>query len=159
MLRKIALALLALAVVIQLVPYGRGHSNPPVTGEPVWNGPETRATFQRVCANCHSNETTWPWYSHIAPVSWLVQHDVDEGRAEFNVSHADVGKDADDAAKMVLKNRMPPKIYLVGHPEARLTDDERRAFAVGLDATFGEGRAHGGDETESMREKAGYLDP
>ncbi|MCX7782465.1 MAG: heme-binding domain-containing protein, partial [Meiothermus sp.] len=79
-----ALALVLLA--IQLVPYGRDHQNPPVVAEPPWDSPQTRALFVRACADCHSNQTRWPWYSHIAPVSWLVQRDVEEGRSKLNLS-------------------------------------------------------------------------
>ena len=56
-------------VVIQFVPVER--PNPPVLREPNWDSPETRALAQRACFDCHSNETTWPWYSQVAPVSWL----------------------------------------------------------------------------------------
>ena len=61
---------LAAVVVMQLVPYGRDHSNPPVTAEPNWDSPETRALFKRACFDCHSNETVWPWYAYVAPFSW-----------------------------------------------------------------------------------------
>ena len=71
-------------LIIQFVPYGRDHTNPPVIAEPAWDSPQTRALFFRACADCHSNETTWPWYSTIAPASWLITRDVMEGRATFN---------------------------------------------------------------------------
>jgi hypothetical protein len=71
---------------IQLVPYGRDHGNPPVTGEPTWDASETRALVKQACFDCHSNETEWPAYASIAPVSWLVQRDVNEGRAVLNFS-------------------------------------------------------------------------
>ncbi|HEU4364621.1 MAG TPA: heme-binding domain-containing protein [Candidatus Krumholzibacteria bacterium] len=158
MVRKIVLALAVLLVAIQLVPYGRDHSNPPVTMEPRWNSADTKATFHRVCGDCHSHRTEWPWYSHVAPASWLVQHDVDEARSEFNVSNPDGGKEAHEAAEMVLEGKMPLKQYLLAHPEAKLTEEEKRAFAIGLDATFGKGRAGGGGDDESLGEKSGYLD-
>lgn len=74
------------AVAIQFVPYGKEHSNPTVIAEPDWDSPMTRELFFTSCFNCHSNETFWPWYSKIAPVSWLMQSDVDEGREHFNIS-------------------------------------------------------------------------
>ncbi len=80
------LVLLAGFLLIQLVPYGRNHTNPPVLQEPNWDSPQTRALAQRACFDCHSNETEWPWYSHVAPVSWLVQRDVEEGREKVNFS-------------------------------------------------------------------------
>jgi hypothetical protein len=73
-------------LAIQLVPYGRDHTNRPVTGEPKWDSPATRADAVTACFDCHSNQTVWPWYSNIAPMSWLIQHDVDEGRAALNWS-------------------------------------------------------------------------
>lgn len=88
MLRKLlwglVLAVGILLVAIQAVPYGRSHTNPPVHGEPAWDSPRTRELAVRACYACHSNETTWPWCSNLAPISWLVQYDVDQGRAELN---------------------------------------------------------------------------
>src|ERR1700720_2261256 len=77
------------AVLIQLIPFGHTHTNPPATKEPPWNSPDTRASIPRACFDCHSNETTWPWYSHVAPVSWLVQNDVDGGRGHLNFTEWD----------------------------------------------------------------------
>src|SRR5690348_15393640 len=81
-----ALALVGIFALMQAVPYGRSHSNPPVTAEPKWNSPQTRALAVRACFDCHSNQTKWRWYSNIAPVSWLVQRDVDGGRGTLNFS-------------------------------------------------------------------------
>jgi hypothetical protein len=78
--------LMALVFLIQFVPYGRDHSNPAVRAEPAWDSPRTRELTVRACYDCHSNETTWPWYTNIAPISWLVQSDVERGRAELNYS-------------------------------------------------------------------------
>ena len=75
-----ALAVLAVLVAIQFVPYGRAHDNPPPVQEPRWDSARTRALAEVACFTCHSNETRWPWYSHIAPASWLVQRDVEQGR-------------------------------------------------------------------------------
>jgi hypothetical protein len=137
-MRRLILAVLALAVLIQLIPYGRRHTNPPASAEPAWNKPETRALAKRACFDCHSNETVWPWYSHVAPMSWLVKHDVDEGRHELNFSEWErPQEDAHKAAKMVLKGRMPLRKYLLMHPSARLSATERDTLAAGLDATIG----------------------
>jgi hypothetical protein len=143
MLRKTTIVLLALAVLIQFVPYGRGHNNPPVVSEPVWDSATTRDTFRRACKDCHSHETKWPWYSHVAPASWWLQRHVDHGREEFNVSRWGVGEnEGDEAAQNVRSRKMPLRSYLWGHPEARLTDAERATFAAGLAATFGDEREH-----------------
>ena len=136
----ITISVVLLGVAIQFIPYGRNHANPPVVQEPQWDTPKTRALFMRACADCHSNETKWPWYSNIAPVSWLVQHDVDEGREHFNVSnwlHQKKNK-GDEAAEEVREGDMPPLVYLPAHPEARLSKIEKKELITGLVNTFGE---------------------
>jgi mono/diheme cytochrome c family protein len=85
----IAIGLFGLFLLIQLVPYGRDHANPPVTKSPAFVGAQTEQLFNTACGDCHSNLTTWPWYSNVAPVSWLVQSDVDEGRGVMNFSEWD----------------------------------------------------------------------
>ncbi|MFM2418631.1 MAG: hypothetical protein RL385_3354 [Pseudomonadota bacterium] len=136
--RKFFTAIGAFFVLIQLVPYGRSHENPPVRKEPVWDSPETRALAKRTCFDCHSNESTWPWYSHVAPVSWLVQHDVDEGREHLNFSEFDgPQRHAEDAAESVEEGEMPMAIYLPLHPEARLSPAEKAALVQGLTRTLG----------------------
>ncbi len=146
-MRLLVRALLAAVGVfglIQLVPYGRDHTNPAVVAEPTWKGEQTREIFFRACKDCHSNETSWPWYSSVAPVSWLVQNDVDEGRSKFNVSQWGHGKqEADEAAGMIRKGEMPPWFYLPAHPEAKFTDAEKQAFIRGLVDTFGDEKEGG----------------
>jgi mono/diheme cytochrome c family protein len=147
MIKKLAIALAALVVLIQFVPYGRDKTNPPVVAEPRWDSAQTRETFRRACIDCHSNETRWPWYSHVAPVSWFLQRHIDKGRSEFNVSRWGTGEnEGDEAAENVREREMPLRSYLWGHPEARLSDAERTAFAAGLAATFGDKGGHEGGE-------------
>ncbi len=132
--------LVLIGVAIQFVPYGKSRTNPPVIAEPGWDNQGTKELFYRVCGNCHSNNTTWPWYSSIAPVSWLIQRDVDEGREHFNVSMWDaqsVNKGR-DAAGEVSDGEMPPWFYVIGHPEAKLSDSEKMQLVRGLTATFGD---------------------
>jgi hypothetical protein len=125
-------------LLIQLVPYGRDHTNPAVVAEPPWDSPATRATAVIACFDCHSNQTVWPWYSNIAPMSWLVQRDVDEGRKHMNFSTWTAGQGF-EAAAMVSSDQMPPFQYLLAHPEARLSEADKAAFIKGLTATFGAG--------------------
>ena len=125
-------------LLIQLVPYGRDHDNPPVVAEPAWDSPQTRELAVRACYDCHSNETEWPWYSNVAPVSWLVQRDVDEGREELDFSEWNLSQEGDESAETVREGSMPPSQYLLTHPEARLTDAELAALEAGLVGTFGE---------------------
>lgn len=131
-------------LVLQLVPYGRSHTNPPVTGSPVWDSPRTQALFMTACGDCHSNQTQWPWYTNVAPASWLTQRHVDEGREKLNVSTwGSAEQDADHAAEMVRNGEMPPWDYLLMHPEARLSAADKQALADGLAATFGSEGAEG----------------
>lgn len=139
---KILIAVALGLVVIQPIPYGRQHTNPQVLQEPAWDTTITRELFFRACGDCHSNETVWPGYSNVAPVSWLVQHDVEHGRKMFNVSEwgrAEKNK-GDEAAEQLREGEMPPWFYLPLHSQARLTSEERKQLAAGLIATFGEER-------------------
>jgi len=136
------LGLVGVLLLAQAVPYGRDHSNPPVTAEPRWNAPETRALAERACFDCHSNQTRWPWYSNVAPVSWLVQADVNEGRRDLNFSEWTREYDeAQESGETVRDREMPPRSYLLLHPEAKLSDAERQQLASGLDATLGPARS------------------
>lgn len=145
-----AVIVLAAAIVMQLIPYGRSHVNPPVQAEPPWDSPRTRELFFRACADCHSNETAWPWYSRIAPVSWLIEWDVRNGRKEFNVSEwgRPEENEGHEAAKTIRSGEMPPWFYTIPHPEARLLAGERTELINGMRATFGEekGETHGDDD-------------
>jgi Haem-binding domain len=132
-----SLVVLGLVLVAQVVPYGRDHSNPPIVAEPTWDSSTTRALAERACFDCHSNQTHWPWYSNVAPMSWLVQNHVDEGRRVLNFSEWSRGDaEAGEAAEAVRDGEMPPRSYVLLHPEARLTDAAREQLARGLDASL-----------------------
>ncbi len=124
---RIAAALAALFVLIQLVPAGR--TNPPVT-QALAAAPEVLSILKRSCYDCHSNETRWPWYAYVAPVSWLVVHDVDEGREHLNFSHwggYDAKKRISKAAEVIeeIENgEMPLAQYLWLHGDARIAPEE-----------------------------------
>jgi hypothetical protein len=120
-------ATLALLVLIQLVPVDR--ENPPVQSS-IPAPPEVEEILRRACFDCHSNDTRWPWYGYVAPVSWLITHDVSEGRYALNFSEWD---DYDEEEQLDLiervaeeaeEARMPPSIYLPLHEEARLSREE-----------------------------------
>jgi Haem-binding domain len=153
----------AVLVLLQAVPYGRNHTNPPVTGEPAWNAPRIEALARSACFDCHSNESRWPWYASIAPVSWRIQNHVDEGRGKLNFSAFDrPQEEATEAADVVRSGEMPPSDYLLMHPEARLSPADRQALADGFVATFGageggergEGRTGGRDDDDSGDERS-----
>ena len=130
-------AVVALAGV-QFVPYGRAHTNPPAVAEPSWDAPQTRVLARRACFDCHSNETQWPAYSHVAPVSWLVQRDVERGRAALNFSEWQrPQKEAHEAAEAVQEGKMPLAAYSALHAHARLDSLERAQLAQGLAKTLG----------------------
>jgi hypothetical protein len=135
-------ALVVAVLVMQLVPYGHQHTNPPVQAEPPWNGPQTRALVARACMDCHSNQTSWRWYTNLAPVSWLTQNDVDGGRQKLNFSEWTQPQPwAGQAATAVRDGDMPPWYFLPLHPEAQLSPAERQALIQGLVATLGEAPA------------------
>ena len=153
MIRRTLLVLAAVLVVgflvIQLVPYGRDHTNPPITGEPAWDSPQTRAMAVASCFDCHSNETEWPWYSNVAPVSWLLQRHVDEGREDLNFSEWGSGdQEADEIVESVRDGDMPTWDYALIHPDARFSDAQMQAFIAGLTATFGAGEGGEGEGGE-----------
>lgn len=137
-LQKILSGLMIALFAIQLLPY-RG-SNPPERTEPEM-APEVREILTRSCYDCHSNRTTWPWYSQVAPVSWWIVHHVNEGREHLNFSEWDRldskerGKAGEEIADEVSEGGMPLASYVVGHPEATLSDGDRQillSWANGL---------------------------
>lgn len=141
-----AVVALGLFVAIQVIPYGRDHSNPPVTQEPSWDSARTRQLASDSCFDCHSNLTKWRWYSNVAPMSWLVQRDVDGGRAALNFSEWDKPQDAgiDDITETIRSGSMPPWFYLPLHPNAKLSQAEKDALIAGLNATFAKSPPIGG---------------
>ncbi|MEK7809015.1 MAG: heme-binding domain-containing protein [Chloroflexota bacterium] len=121
-------------LLMQLLPVWLLKTNPPVAAEPKWDSEQTRALTKRACFDCHSNETVWPWYSNVAPVSWLIIFDTQRGRNELNFSQWTSGQSrkAREAGETIRKDEMPPPIYLVTHPEAKLTDAEKQQLMDGL---------------------------
>lgn len=127
-----------LLIGIQFIPLRRGHNDSPVKAEPKWDSPKTRELFFRACGDCHSNNTAWPWYGYIAPISWLIQHNIDKGRAALNVSEWGRAEDnSGDAAETVQNGSMPPRLYTIMRSSAKLSASEKEAFVQGLVATFG----------------------
>jgi len=130
-LRWTLLAILLACIAIQFVPVDR--SNPPVRADLAEDG-ELEATLRQSCYDCHSNETTWPWYAYVAPVSWYVAHDVEEGREHLNFSNwgempADEQAEmAHEAWEEVEEGEMPLGEYLWTHGDAELNDADRAAI-------------------------------
>src|SRR5204863_1880202 len=126
--RTIVLSTIALAIAIQFVPIR--HDNPPATGS--LTAPATVSPIlRRACYDCHSHETIWPWYSYVAPVSWLVANDVSDGRRHLNFSTWNrlkpevLPKVMHEAWSEIEHNEMPLWYYLPMHPAARLSDADK----------------------------------
>jgi hypothetical protein len=134
---KVLAWLVGVIVLMQVIPYGRTHSNPPVTKEPSWDSPRTRELARRACFDCHSNETRWPWYADVAPFSWVVQRDVDIARNVINFSEWDRAYDlAIYSGESVFTGNMPTVKYRMAHPEANLDKQETLELVRGLDTTL-----------------------
>jgi Haem-binding domain len=109
------------------------RTNPKVTGE-IAVPDDVHAILKRACYDCHSNETSWPWYSRVAPVSWLLHRDVSEGRQHLNFSEwatlpADKRKKKQaNVGKLVVKGKMPLWFYLPLHPDAHVSDADKAAL-------------------------------
>ena len=126
-------------IVIQAIPYGKNHTNPPINGEPAWASPQTRELMVRACFGCHSNEVEYPSYASVAPISWMVQSHIDEGRSKVNYQEWNSGERGDDTIEVIRNGSMPPSFYTMfgRHPEAKLTKTEVAELIAGLKATPG----------------------
>ena len=123
-----AAVLAALFLLIQWVPIKR--TNPPIEADLV--APEqVKNILQRACYDCHSHETRWPWYSRVAPISWWLASHVTAGRADLNFSQWPLfdletrGLFLRDIEKQLVDGTMPLRSYTVGHPDARLSQEDR----------------------------------
>jgi cytochrome c553 len=138
--KKILLWAIGAAVVvfilIQFVPYGRAsHSNPEATTPFKWTDPQAEAIAKTSCYDCHSNETKWWWATNIAPMSWLVQRDVDGARSAFNFSEW-AGEPSVARMSEAVNGEMPPFQYTMIHPDAKLTDAEKQTLLAGYEASL-----------------------
>ena len=144
-LLRAGLGLFAVAVLLQLVPYGRDHTNPPVTQDAPWPDGRARELATAACYDCHSNQTRWPLQSLVAPFSWMTARDVEQGRDKLNFSTWDQDDgEADDAADAVADATMPPRRYVLAHPDAALSDAERQILVDALEAMDRGGGGGGG---------------
>lgn len=128
---RVLLGVAVILVAVQFIPVDR--TNPPVESE-LPAPPNVRAMLRRACYDCHSNETVWPWYGHVAPVSWLLARDVHEGRREVNFSAWNrlpgerQARKLKETWKEVSEGEMPPWYYLPMHREARLSAGDREVL-------------------------------
>ena len=124
----IVVVMAAALVVAQFIPVKR--TNPAGEGM-LLTPPDIKLTLRRACYDCHSNQTQWPWYSHIAPVSWLIVRDVDLGRREINFSEwgsyypATRRRKLEWMGRALREEKMPPWFYRLMHPGANVTEADR----------------------------------
>jgi hypothetical protein len=131
-MRRALWLLVAVVLAIQVVPVSRtsGAGSVDAVAAPA----DVTAILGRACGNCHSQATVWPWYSRVAPVSWLVAHDVNHGREHLDFSTLPAlgprkkAKLLGEIAEEVEEEAMPPRLYRLLHPEARLSEAERRVL-------------------------------
>lgn len=134
------LYLIIFIIILQFIPYGKEHTEYKTVAEPEWYNTQTRELFFKACGDCHSFQTEWPWYSNIAPISWLIYNHVQEGREHFNVSNWGYQKKnkGEDAAEEIEQGDMPIAPYLFLHSEANLSDKYKNILIDGLKKTFAE---------------------
>lgn len=132
-IRSVTLALAGLFVIAQVVPIRL--DNPPSGAGPDMPAP-VAAILRRSCKDCHTNDTVWPWYSHVAPVSWLVARDVHNGRRHLNFSEWSTYRPDERRTKMadlvdeVESGGMPLWFYVPLHDAARLSPDDVRTLTA-----------------------------
>lgn len=132
-LATIAIGALTLLLLAQAVPYGRSHANPRPTKPVAFVTTHGQRLFTEACGDCHSDLTRWPWYSNVAPMSWLVQNDVNGGRGAFNVSEWDKPQpELGDIVDQVTGGGMPPAQYKLIRSAATLSKGQRSELAAEL---------------------------
>jgi hypothetical protein len=135
--------LVVLFAIMQAVPYGRSHANPPVTNAFKWSDPQAEALATKACYDCHSNQTDWWWASNVAPFSWLFQADVNGGRERFNFSEY-AGVPSLEEFQETVQGGMPPFQYTIAHPGAKLNAAEKQTLIKGYGDSLA---ANGGSST------------
>jgi hypothetical protein len=149
--RRVLYGLIIVIALIQFVPVQ--HTNPPAPDPVVFADPQAAAIARRACYDCHSNQTVWPWYANVAPVSWYVVHHVDEGREAYNFSdvagtlanshqHHHDGEDAHEpitvatliehASEHITEGDMPPAYYTLMHNDAVLSEADKATLIAGI---------------------------
>ncbi len=147
----VAAALIVLALLVVIGNAAVVRTNPPVTYTITWDSPETEALARAACFDCHSHETRWPWYAHIAPAAFLIVQDVNEGRKAMNFSTGHK-LEGDEMVEQIESGRMPKPIYLPLHPEANLSAEQKSRLMAGLLATFGQEKDERGWQEEDEPE-------
>jgi hypothetical protein len=130
-LTAVTMVLLVFLLIAQFITVQR--TNPPLKGD-LAAPPHIKTLLRRACYDCHSNETRWLWYAYIAPVSWLILHDVERGRQELNFSEWGSYYPATRIRKLqwmgqaLREENMPPWTYRIFHPGTGLTQRDSTAL-------------------------------
>jgi len=130
-MKKLIIIILIIFIGIQFIPVDR--SNPPVKSD-IPAPLKVKQILVNSCYDCHSNQTRWPWYSYIAPISFYIARDVEEGRDELNFSEWDKYdlrkkfKKLDEVVEEIEEGKMPPKQYIWLHPDAKITPEDLDAI-------------------------------
>lgn len=133
---KSIVALAALAVIVGQVRTERRSGIEPRNRGQLPSNSEPAQILLRACGNCHSSHTDWPWYSHVAPVSWWIARHVREGREKLDFSEwatYSTWQKRDKLESMcglISTGRMPPRLYTAMHPEAELTEENKKAVCA-----------------------------
>lgn len=145
---------LAVAIVFALLQFIQPtRTNPPVKNDFLTANaapPDVAAMFHTACYDCHSDETRWPWYSYIAPMSWQIAQDVNDGRHDLNFSDWPIDnpkrawKNMENMSDLIGDGEMPLKKYTLIHKDARLTEAQRDELTQWLDT-----------EVDGLKSKAG----
>ena len=135
----LALAFIILLTVVALI----YEDNPPVVKEPTWDSPQTRQLAQRACFDCHSNQTQWPLYDKLPVASWLAVLDTFRGRRHLNFSEwginpagSERSRSVNEIVRVIQNGSMPPGLYILMHPNAKLTPAEKQQLMDGLLASL-----------------------
>jgi len=141
-IKRLLVLIVVLLVVIQFVPIKTPSNNVNISNDLVsvekLDG-DVSVILKTSCYDCHSNQTPYPWYSHVAPVSWLVANDVKEGRAKLNFSDWKLNnkrrkiRQLEDIKEQVQQGEMPMGIYTVIHKKAKLTESQKQLLVKWTD--------------------------
>ena len=135
-LKSIAPFVAVAVIVVQVGTEHRAAVEPRNRGLRLSSNSEPLQVLLRACGNCHSNHTDWPWYSHVAPVSWWIARHVREGREKLDFSEWETYSTMQKRDKLesmcglISTGRMPPRMYTAMHPEAKLTDENKKAVCA-----------------------------
>lgn len=134
--------IVVLGIIVEIIPWGNiipafAETNPPVQTQIQWNNANTEQLVKMACYDCHSNETVWPWYAHITPVSWLVAHDTNEGRQRLNFSTQSANQiNPNELVEQIQRGSMPKGIYTIMHPAANLSAEQKAELIAGIQASL-----------------------